>query len=242
MPLESPPKVAERVSDLNRRFHHQSAFSVLEHALSDPLMGRAALVSSFGTESVALLHMVSVLDRTTPVLFLDTGIQAPETLPFGREICERLQLGDVRTLRPDREQVFLRDPDGILHLFDPTACSMLRKTEPLRAALRSFDAWITGRKRYRRSANEDLRHFESDGGRRIKVNPLAYWSHNDVREYIEANALHRHPLATVGYSPTLNSPDQDTVESEQGECAGYPRRLTKVEHGVQSDSGPDQAA
>ena len=76
--LKSPlAPVAERVRDLNARYRHHSAISVLEHALGDAQVGRIAMVSSFGAESVALLHMVSVLDRSVPILFLDTRDAVP---------------------------------------------------------------------------------------------------------------------------------------------------------------------
>ena len=81
MPLEAPlAPVADRVRDLNERYKHHGATSVLQHALGDAQVGRIALVSSFGAESVVLLHMISVMDRTTPVLFLDTEMLFEETL------------------------------------------------------------------------------------------------------------------------------------------------------------------
>ena len=64
--------VAERVAALNARYRHHSATAVLEHALKDDDLGRVALVSSFGAESVVLLHLVSVIAPETPVLFVDT--------------------------------------------------------------------------------------------------------------------------------------------------------------------------
>ena len=64
--------VAERVTALNARYRHHGATAVLEHALKDPDLGKVALVSSFGAESVVLLHLVSVIAPETPVLFVDT--------------------------------------------------------------------------------------------------------------------------------------------------------------------------
>ena len=59
MPHDTP--VADRVAALNARYRHHGATAVLEHALRDPQVGRIALVSSFGAESVVLLHLVSVI-------------------------------------------------------------------------------------------------------------------------------------------------------------------------------------
>ncbi len=62
MPLDTP--VADRVTALNTRYRHHGATAVLEHALKDAEVGKIALVSSFGAESVVLLHLVSIMDRT----------------------------------------------------------------------------------------------------------------------------------------------------------------------------------
>lgn len=164
MPLEAPlAPPAERAAELNRRFAHHAAADVLAHALHDPEMGNAALVSSFGAEAVVLLHMASVIDRTTPVLFVDTEMLFPETLEYQREVARHLRLSDVRVIRPDRESVFRHDPGSNLHRHDPDACCHLRKTEPLKVALAGFDAWVTGRKRYQGGQRTELDFFEADG-------------------------------------------------------------------------------
>jgi len=199
MPLESPlAPVATRVADLNARFAHHGATAVLEHALADPMVGSVAMVSSFGAESVALLHMLSVIDRTVPVVFLDTEMLFDETLTYQSEVATRLGLHDVRIIRPDRDQTFLRDSEALLHRSEPDACCTLRKAEPLARALATFDAWITGRKRYQGGARATLAFFETDGAR-IKVNPLAHWTRGDVADYITNNRLPRHPLVSRGF-------------------------------------------
>ena len=91
--------VAERVAALNARYRHHSATAVLEHSLRDDDLGRVALVSSFGAESVVLLHLVSVIAPETPVLFIDTRMLFPETLDYQREVAEKLHLCDIRTIR-----------------------------------------------------------------------------------------------------------------------------------------------
>jgi phosphoadenosine phosphosulfate reductase len=103
IPLDFP--VATRVASLNDRYRLHGATAVLERALSDPEVGRIALVSSFGAESVVLLHMVSVMDRKTPVLFLNTEMLFPETLQYQRELAERLELEDIRVITPDAGMV-----------------------------------------------------------------------------------------------------------------------------------------
>jgi len=238
MPLETPLEpVASRVRDLNARYRHHSATDVLTHALKDPQVGRIALVSSFGAESVALLHMVSVIDRSVPVLFLQTQMLFPETLAYQQEVSERLGLADVRILTPDRTETFLRDPEGDLHLSDPDACCDLRKVEPLEDALQDFDAWITGRKRFQGGKRAAMEFFEDEGGKRIKVNPLAHWTPEDVQDYMLNNRLPRHPLVSRGYPSIGCAPCTSRVADGEDPRAGRWRGREKQECGIHFING-----
>ena len=141
-------ELTNRVTALNARYRHHSASSVLARALDDPEAGQLALVSSFGAESVVLLHMVAVTRPATPVIFIDTEMLFAETLVYQQELAERLALRDLRIISPEADDVAQTDPDSTLHRRDPDACCALRKTRPLLRALDGFDGWITGRKRY----------------------------------------------------------------------------------------------
>lgn len=233
MPLETPlPTMNERVAALNNRYRHHSAMAVLEHALTDPQVGRIAMVSSFGAESVALLHMVSVIDRTLPVLFLDTEMLFPETLTYQTEVAEKLGLTDVQIIHPDREALFARDVDGLQHRNNPDACCDLRKIEPLQKALGGFDAWITGRKRFQGQDRMYLEFFENEKDKRIKVNPLVHWTPTDVQEYITNNRLPRHPLVAGGYRSIGCLPCTTRVSEGEDARAGRWRGRTKEECGI----------
>ncbi|MDP5349382.1 MAG: phosphoadenosine phosphosulfate reductase family protein, partial [Paracoccaceae bacterium] len=115
MPLEAPlAPVAVRAGDLNARYRHHAASAVLRHALSDPQVGRIALVSSFGAESVVLLHMLAMIDRTVPVLFIDTQMLFAETLDYQQQVAARLDLTDLLIIQAQPGQVAATDPDGQL--------------------------------------------------------------------------------------------------------------------------------
>ncbi|MCP5075205.1 MAG: phosphoadenosine phosphosulfate reductase family protein, partial [Rhodobacteraceae bacterium] len=59
---------------LNHIYRHQAVIPILRNVLWEPMIGRVALVSSFGAESVVLLHMLSTIDKNAPVLFIDTEL------------------------------------------------------------------------------------------------------------------------------------------------------------------------
>lgn len=238
MPLEAPlPGAADRARQLNDRYRHHGATAVLERALTDPQVGRISLVSSFGAESVVLLHMLSVMDRSTPVLFLDTEMLFSETLTYQTDVADHLGLTAVQVIKPDRERTFLRDPEGQLHRSDPDACCALRKSEPLQQALTGYDAWITGRKRFQGKMRTALEFFEAEGDLRIKVNPLVHWTRDDVQEYMVNNRLPRHPLVSRGYPSIGCAPCTSVVAPGEEPRAGRWRGRDKEECGIHFVNG-----
>jgi phosphoadenosine phosphosulfate reductase len=237
MPLESPlAPVSERVADLNARYRHHGATAVLERAMTDPQVGRIALVSSFGAESVVLLHLVSVIDRTTPVLFIDTEMLFAETIAYQAEVADKLGLTITR-ITTDRAKLAFEDPDNTLHQFNTDACCALRKTEPLERALSGFDAWITGRKRYQGATRAAVDFFEAEASIRIKVNPLAHWDRADLEDYMVNNRLPRHPLVAKGYPSIGCAPCTSPVSPGEDPRAGRWRNSEKVECGIHFING-----
>ncbi len=227
MPLNS------KIAALNARYRHHSATSVLHHALHDRDAGRLAMGSSFGAESVVLLHMLSVTRRDTPVIFIDTEMLFTETLVYQQELTERLGLSNLRILRASALELLITDPDQALHKRDTDACCTLRKTEPLNRALKGFDGWITGRKRFQGGTRAALEFFEAEADTgRIKVNPLAFWRPDDIQTYMEENRLPRHPMVARGYPSLGCMPCTSKVDAGEDPRAGRWRNSEKSECGI----------
>lgn len=224
-------ELTEKVESLNARFRHHSAHDVMHGALAEA--GNLALVSSFGAESVVLLHMAAVVDKATPVLFIDTMMLFTETLEYQQEVSERLGLKNVQIIRADDEDIQREDPYGALRVRDMDACCNLRKTFPLQRALAGYEGWITGRKRFQSGTRATLDFFEvEDGTGRIKVNPLAHWAPEDVRAYMEENRLPRHPLVAKGYPSIGCAPCTSPVKDGEDPRAGRWRDQNKEECGI----------
>lgn len=234
MPLEAPfPPVAERAAALNARYRHHAASAVLRHALQDPMLGPVAMVSSFGAESVALLHLVAMVDRNVPVLFVDTQFLFTETLVYQQELAERLQLTNLTIITASDKTLAAEDPYRTLHQRDTDACCALRKTRPLQKALRDYDGWITGRKRFQAGTRAALEFFEvEDFTGRIKVNPLAHWAPEDVRAYMEENRLPKHPMIARGYPSIGCAPCTSPVKEGEDPRSGRWRGQAKTECGI----------
>ncbi len=237
-----PPTPFRRLSPhanalvLNRVHAASEAVVLLDDVIRHQYRHGVALVSSFGADSAVLLHMIAQIDRTTPVLFLETGMLFPETLTYQRELAASLGLTDLRLIRPDPADLANDDPDATLHRENIDGCCFIRKTLPLRRTLEPFGAWITGRKRTQAATRAGLELFEEDRENGLlKVNPLAHWDGAMVRGYMTEHALPPHPLVARGYPSIGCAPCTTPVREGEDPRAGRWRNQVKDECGIHFD-------
>lgn len=231
----SRARAAERATSvaahLDRRFRGRDAETILGEAIGNLFRGRITLVSSFGSEAAVLLHLVSEVDPSTPITFIDTGQLFEETLAYRDMLADRLGLSDVRSIRPDPERLKRHDPEDFLWQSNNALCCQIRKVEPLNRALEGFPAWISGRKRFQGGLRADLPVFEADGPR-IKINPLAEWSSADLKAYADKHGLPEHPLVKLGFLSIGCMPCTSRVKPGEDPRAGRWRGQEKTECGI----------
>ncbi|WP_026606554.1 phosphoadenylyl-sulfate reductase [Methylocapsa acidiphila] len=226
---------ADTAARLTERLARLDAAKLLRLAIEDLFPGKIAPVSSFGADSAVLLHMVAQIDKATPVLFIDTGVLFAETLSYRDALVAALDLRNVITIEPEPAALSAEDPERFLWASNPDRCCEIRKVIPLAKALDGFEAWITGRKRFQAQTRAGLALFEADGGR-IKINPLAGWSSDDIEAYLAAHALPRHPLVAKGY-PSIGCIACTTpVKPGEDPRAGRWRDKGKVECGLHTQA------
>ncbi len=234
--LADPDSLVSRVAAHRAGAGDRAGPELLRWLIAGPLAGRIALVSSFGAESAVLLHMVSEIDPATPVIFLDTGKLFAETLAYRDALAGRLGLTDLRSVAPEPADLARHDPDGTLWSLEPDLCCHLRKTEPLDRALDGFDAWITGRKRFHGGSRGALPTLEGDPATgRIKVNPLAPWSEDQLQRYLADHDLPVHPLVRDGFRSIGCVPCTRAVAPGEDPRAGRWSWLDKTECGIHGD-------
>lgn len=198
--------------------------------LLNELAGRVAVVSSFGTESAVLLHLVAGIDNAVPVVFVNTQKIFGETLAYRDALAEKLGLLDLREFRPDPRILAAKDATSLRWSYDPDGCCEIRKVEPLRRALAPFDAWISGRKGFQ-SGRGGLPRFELDEGR-LKINPLADWDKDRISAHFVAAELPPHPLEAEGYPSIGCVPCTSKVLPGEDPRAGRWRGWDKNECGI----------
>ncbi|KKJ77447.1 phosphoadenosine phosphosulfate reductase [Kiloniella litopenaei] len=220
-----------RAAELLDSVRNLSTHDALVRLIEDEFKGRVALVSSFGTESAILLHLVAQVNPNTPVIFMDTGKLFGETHRYRRQLTEFLGLTDVRQILPEEAKVSEKDPKGILWNQDTDMCCWVRKVEPMNRALDDLDAWISGRKRFQSVTRAKLELVEAEGSR-IKINPLAYWERDEITAYFNKYNLPRHPLEADGYPSVGCMPCTDRVEPGEDPRSGRWKNQDKTECGI----------
>jgi phosphoadenosine phosphosulfate reductase len=176
----------------------------LEHA-------PAALASSLSAEDMVITDVILRHGLGIEIFTLDTQRLHADTLNVIAAIRKRYGY-DMRVFRPEPEAVteyvvkFGRDA------FYESAelrkrCCHIRKVEPLNRALEGKEAWITGQRRDQAVTRSELKVQEYDAARgKVKFNPLADWSEDEVWTYIRAfdvpyNALHDQGYRSIGCAP-----------------------------------------
>ena len=228
----SSQALALDLAPLNARYEAMTAQEILRHAIHEQFVDRITIVSSFGAESVILLHMISQIEPSLPVIMLNTGKLFGETLRYRDRLQDKLKLTDVRTNFPHPDDLLADDPKGSLWQRDTDACCDLRKVRPQARAVAPFDALITGRKRFQTGTRATMDIIERDTDGRFKLNPLANWQLDELKAYIEQHDLPRHPLVKDGYLSIGCMPCTNKVAEGQDYRSGRWADSDKDECGI----------
>ena len=222
---------------LNQMFRGSSTMEMLQVVVQEGLAGELVMVSSFGAESAVLLHHIASVDKSIPILFLETDKHFPETLSYRDELVRLLGLTNQVNVFPEPDAIRKRDGNGLRWSYDPDGCCELRKTKPLAKAMYHYDASLTGRKAFQSSNRASLPRFEidkSDFCGRLKINPLIDWDKQDIEDYFSANQLPKHPLSLNGYPSIGCSPCTSKVEPGEDPRSGRWKGWDKTECGIHS--------
>jgi phosphoadenosine phosphosulfate reductase len=228
---QADPSVEAAARALDRELADAQPAAIVERALGEFGRAKVAVVSSFGTESAALLKIVADVDPAVPVVFLDTGWLFQETLDYRDRLTERLGLRDVRTIKPEAATLQREDGEQALWSTDPDACCRIRKVEPLARALAPFSAWFNGRKRFQGGERAAIAVVEADGAR-LKFNPLANATADGLKALYASAKLPPHPLLAAGFTSIGCMPCTTRTRPGEDPRAGRWRDRGKTECGI----------
>jgi len=226
----------DELYELNTRFEGADPAELIAWA-ADRFMPKLAATSSFQTQSVALLHLISQVRPEIPVIFLDTGYHFPETISHRDQLVEQFGL-NLHIVRAAMNRAdFVKQYGDALYRHDPDLCCYLNKVEPMERALKGLDAWITGIRRDQTANRANAQPVEQLPDGRIKVNALLAWTRQDLWTYISRHNLPSHPLFSQGYLSVGCAPCTAPVMEGQDERAGRWAGTGKTECGLHTIVG-----
>ncbi len=187
---------------INAQMDQSSATELVTWA--SELMGDGLVLStSFGIQSAVMLHLVTQVMPTIPVIWVDTGYLPAETYQFADELAARLQLNlhvYQSLISPARMEALygtLWEHDDVesLNRYD-----FIRKVEPMQRALKELNAtaWLTGLRRDQTQHRQTLQRVNEQHGI-YKILPILHWTAKDVYYYLKEYDLPYHPLFDQGY-------------------------------------------
>jgi phosphoadenosine phosphosulfate reductase len=218
---------------LNESFEGRKPEEIIAWAVKE-FSPRVAMTSSFGPESGVLLHMVSRIDPTVPVLFLETGYHFPETLEYRDRLAALFGLKQVVDLKgdPEKRRRLVEENAGVPYEKNPDMCCQINKVEPLDQAIKGYEAWMSGIRRHQTDFRKSIRIVEEYEGAIYKISPLANLTSRDAWWYLKEHNIPQHPLYEKGYLSIGCWPCTRPIQSGDDERSGRWAGKSKTECGI----------
>lgn len=189
--------------------------------------------SSFQTHSVVLLHMLSYIDQTIPIYFINTGYHFPETIQYKDDLVKLLGL-NIQELKSAVPKILQRDSSGrLLFTFDPDYCCYLNKVQPVDFLLQSKDVWINGVRADQNSNRKNFKIEEKAAHGVTRFHPMLDWTSKMIYDYIKKYDLPKHPLDKQGYHSIGCEPCTRKAVGDDREGRWY--GMNKTECGLNTD-------
>lgn len=191
--------------------------------------------SSFQSHSLVLLHILSRIDKTIPIYFINTGFHFPETVRFKDLISEQFGLNTL-DLKSDIPKFMQRDPEGrLLFTSDPDHCCYLNKTQPVDAILMSHDIWINGVRADQSATRAAMKEEQPAKHGCIRFHPMLDWNAKMIWQYQKEYSLPKHPLEEKGFVSIGCEPCTRKLDPEMQEREARWFGMNKVECGLHTD-------
>lgn len=191
--------------------------------------------SSFQSHSLVLLHIISRIDRSIPVIFINTGYHFPATVAFKDKISSLFGL-TTTDLHSSAPKYLQRDAEGrLLFTSDPDYCCYLNKTQPVDGLLRTHDIWINGVRGDQSAVRKAMKIEQPAPHGTIRFHPMLDWSAKMIYQYRKEFNLPKHPLEDQGYVSIGCEPCTRKIDPEMMEREARWYGMNKVECGLHTD-------
>lgn len=193
--------------------------------------------SSFQTQSMPLLHILSEVDGFKDVVLTNTGFLFPETLEFAQRICTKFHLNLILVESDISKSNQLDQNNEFYYASNPDLCCKINKIDPIQKILPDYDIWINGIRSDQSKERSKLKEFETVFHDCKRYHPMLDWSAKEIFYYNKIFKLDKNPLEDKGYTSigcepcTSNYLTSNTEYSRGSRWSG----MTKTECGLTSD-------
>ena len=233
MPHVLSPSTVAQLADL---FENASAQDILTEAAQR--LDDLTFACSFGLEDMMIVDMISKLNLSIPVFYLDTNLLFGETYvlcDIAKETYRNVEFVQVLpkiTLAQQTEEFGAK-----LWKMRPDQCCAMRKVQPLTDHLKGYSGWITGIRREQSPARANAKVFERDERFGLeKVNPLVRYTEDQVWAYVHEHAVPYNPLHDHGYPSIGCAPCTKPVAQGEDPRSGRWAGFAKTECGLHQDT------
>lgn len=180
----------EEIQNLNRQFKGIPPEEIVSWAIGH---GKKSVVTTnFRPYEVAILHAVTEVDKSVPVIWCDTGYNTPQTYKHAEELISRLGL-NIKLYVPKQTSAHRDAVMGIPQIDDPRHQEFTEqvKLEPFRRAMEEHkpDVWFTNLRKGQTALRDslDVLSLSKDGV--LKVSPFYHWSDTQLDAYLKTHGL-----------------------------------------------------
>lgn len=222
------------VSQLDGRF--KETLDVLKWAYATYGEDELVYACSFGAEGIVLIDLISKINKTAKIIFLDTGLHFQETYALIEQVKASYPSLNIQLLQPSLtvEAQAAQYGDKLWER-DPNQCCHIRKVEPLHDSLSQVTAWISGLRREQSASRSKTNYLNKDDTfEAIKICPLIHWTWKEVWQYILLHELEYNVLHDRGY-PSIGC-EKCTLPATDGkdDRSGRWSQFNKTECGLHS--------
>jgi phosphoadenosine phosphosulfate reductase len=204
------------------QFEVATASEVLSWAITT-FRDAFAIATSFQKEGMVIIDMAARIDPKVRAFTLDTGRLPQETHLMVNAVRERYGIA-IDLVAPDPAEVERMVAQHGLNLFyesigNRQLCCEIRKVRPMQRKLAGLKAWASGLRREQSLERAGVPKVQTVDGR-VKINPLADWTVEQVDRYLVEHEVPVHPLYERGYASIGCEPCTRALEPGESGRAG----------------------
>ncbi|MGF1554694.1 phosphoadenylyl-sulfate reductase [Paucihalobacter sp.] len=188
---------SNEITSLNHKYRKLTATQRINELYKDFNQDDVMLTSSFAATSAFLLKLVSDVNSSQTVFFIDTGYHFDDTLAYKEQLSTQygLNVKSISALKEEhdfttKDQTWLKNPDF---------CCSINKVKPLDAIKKNYKVWMSGLMKWQSDHRATLDIFEERNGI-LKFYPLLDISKQTRDAFIKEHNLPFHPLVAKGYN------------------------------------------